>query len=75
VTARVLLASGDTDPVVPVEQNARYAAALRAAQPNAYVDEAVLPWGTERFVHTLVSTESLADLAQRADALVAPVAT
>lgn len=73
VRARLLLASGTHDVFIPVAQNQNYAASVRAARPDAYVDVAVLPVGTSPFVHTAVTEESLKDLAAREDALVAPL--
>jgi len=73
VTARVLLATGATDFLVPAAQDANFARALRAAHPEAYVDVMSLPKGTVRFVHSLVTPESLEALRAREDALVAPL--
>ncbi len=72
VNARVLLASGELDTIVPTVQNTNYAAALKAAQPNAYVDVALLPFGMQPFVHTGISPAAGDDLNARELALVAP---
>jgi hypothetical protein len=73
IKARVLLANGETDNKVPVQQAVDYAAALRTAQPNLYVDTVMLPPGNQPFVHTGVSEAGLADFYAREDALVAPL--
>jgi acetyl esterase/lipase len=73
ITARVLLATGRTDPLIPRAQDASFARTLRAARPGAAVDVMSLPPGTSWFVHTGVSPESLLELRIREDALVAPL--
>jgi acetyl esterase/lipase len=73
ISARLLLASGVTDPLVSLTQNANFAIAMRAANPSAYVDVAALPTGPAAFVHTRVTQASLDDLRAREDALVAPL--
>lgn len=71
--ARVLLVMGEHDVVVPLEQNHDYAAALRAAQPDAYVDSAVLGFGAIPFVHTGISLAARDELLVHEQALVAPL--
>lgn len=73
VTARLLLASGSFDPLIPVEQNAGFADAVRAANPDAYVDVDVLPFGNTKWVHGATTPEALADFYEREEALVAPL--
>jgi acetyl esterase/lipase len=73
INARVLLASGRTDPLVPRAQDASFAKTLRAVRPTGYVDVLSLPPGDQFFVHTYVSRESLRELRIREDALVAPL--
>ena len=72
VKARILLVGGEHDPIIPAEQNANYAAALKAAQPNAYVDTTLLPVGSLPFVHSGISQTGMDDLNARELALVAP---
>ena len=73
ISARVLLATGRTDPLIPRAQDAAMAKALRAARAAGYVDVLSLPPGDQYFVHTYVSRESLRELRLREDALVAPL--
>jgi acetyl esterase/lipase len=73
INARVLLATGQTDPLVPRGQDAAFAKRLRAVRPAGYVDTLSLPPGDQFFVHTFVSRESLHQLRVREDALVAPL--
>jgi acetyl esterase/lipase len=73
IRARLLLASGETDPVISAAQNANLAAAVLSANPSAYVDVDLLPAGSSKFVHTGVDPAALADLDAREDALVAPL--
>lgn len=73
IKARVLLATGQTDPLVPRAQDAAMAKALRSARPGASVSVYSLPPGDQFFVHTYVSKESLKQLKLREDALVAPL--
>jgi acetyl esterase/lipase len=73
VTARVLLATGASDFLVPSAQDANFGNAVRAARSDAYVDVMSLPKGSMRFVHSLVTPESLEALRAREDALVAPL--
>lgn len=75
VAARLLLASGVSDPLVPLAQNANFGTAVRAAHPGAYVDVIAMPNGRVGFVHSGVTQASLADLSAREDALVAPLVT
>ena len=71
--ARLLLASLELDPMIPVAQNAAFARAVRQARPGAYVDVDVLPAGRVKFVHGGTSQAALDDLRRREDALVAPL--
>lgn len=73
VKARVLLATGRTDPLVPRAQDAAFARAIRAARPAAFVEVMSLPPGPAWFVHTGVTADSLTALRLREDALVAPL--
>jgi acetyl esterase/lipase len=73
ISARVLLATGQTDPLVPRAQDAAFAKAFRAAHPTGFVDVLSLPPGDQFFVHTFVSKTSLRELRMREDALVAPL--
>jgi acetyl esterase/lipase len=73
ITARLLLASGELDPMIPAEQNTSLKSAVRAAHGSAYVDVDLLPPGTTKFVHTGTTPEALADLHRREDALVAGI--
>ncbi len=73
ITARVLLATGRTDPLVPRAQDTDFAKSLRAARPGAKVDVLSLPHGDQFFVHTWVTRQSLQQLRLREDALVAPL--
>ncbi len=73
IRARVLLASGELDTKVPTVQNTNYAAALKTAQPNAYADVALLPFGWQPFVHTGVTQDALNDFYARELMLVAPL--
>jgi acetyl esterase/lipase len=73
IRARVLLATGRTDPLIPRAQDASFAKSLRSARPRGYVDVMSLPPGPSWFVHTGVSPESLRELRIREEALVAPL--
>ena len=73
ITARVLLATGKTDPLVPRAQDAAFAKAFRAARSGAHVDVVSLPPGDQFFVHTYVTRQSLRNLRLRENALVAPL--
>jgi acetyl esterase/lipase len=73
ITARVLLATGQTDPLIPRAQDTAFAKSLRAARPAGYVDVLSLPPGDQFFVHTYVTKQSLQELKMREDALVAPL--
>ncbi|MEY2472488.1 MAG: hypothetical protein QOK28_1817 [Actinomycetota bacterium] len=73
VKARVLMASGQNDVLVPVAQNRNYALAFRASHPLGYVDVAVLAPGPLLYVHAGVSQSALDDLHARENALVAPL--
>jgi hypothetical protein len=71
ITARLLLASGEQDPMIPAAQNATLGAAVRGASTGNYADVDLLPIGTLKFVHTGTTQAALDDLARREDALVA----
>jgi acetyl esterase/lipase len=73
ITARVLLATGQTDPLVPPAQDRAFAQTFRAQHAAGYVDTLSLPPGDQFFVHTFVSRQSLQQLRLREDALVAPL--
>jgi acetyl esterase/lipase len=73
IKARILLATGQTDPLVPRAQDAEFANTFRAAHPAGHVDVLSLPPGDQFFVHTWVSRTSLRELRVREDALVAPL--
>ncbi|HUR78387.1 MAG TPA: prolyl oligopeptidase family serine peptidase [Acidimicrobiales bacterium] len=73
ITARLLLATGELDPMIPAVQNSSFASAVRAAHTDAYVDVDVLPNGPAKFIHVGTTTEALADLQRRRDQLVAPL--
>ena len=73
IKARLLLASGSFDPLIPVEQNSGLADAVRSAHPDAYVDVDVLPFGTTKWVHGATTPEAIADFYRREEALVAPL--
>lgn len=73
IRARVLLATGRTDPLIPRTQDASFAKTLRATRPAGYVDVMSLPPGESWFVHTGVSPASLLAFRVREDALVAPL--
>jgi acetyl esterase/lipase len=73
IAARVLLATGQTDPLIPGVQDQNFAKALRLQRPGGYVDVLALPPGDQYFVHTYVTKQSLQQLRVREDALVAPL--
>jgi acetyl esterase/lipase len=73
IRARVLLATGQTDPLVSRAQDASFAKTMRATRPTAHVDVLSLPPGDQFFVHTFVTRQSLRELHAREDALVAPL--
>jgi hypothetical protein len=73
ITARLLLASGELDPMIPPAQNTALKSAVRAAHGNAYVDVDLLPRGTTKFVHTGTTAEALDVLHRREAALVAGI--
>ena len=73
ITARVLLATGRTDPLVPHGQDEAMARELRWRRSGGYVDVLTLPPGDQFFVHTYVTKDSLRLLRAREDALVAPL--
>jgi acetyl esterase/lipase len=71
ITARLLLASGERDSLIPAAQNASMAQSMFAAHRDAYVDVDLLPFGPQKFVHTSTTQAALDDLSRREDALVA----
>lgn len=73
MTARLLLVTGERDPLVPAAQNTALRTAVQRAHSNAYVDVALLPPGGVKFVHTGTTQAALDDLSRRQDALVAPL--
>jgi dienelactone hydrolase len=73
VRTRVLFGVGATDTYVPAAQPRGLRAAMRAADPDAYVDVDVMPFGSQPFVHTTVTDAALADFHRREQALVAPL--
>jgi acetyl esterase/lipase len=71
ITARLLLASGERDPMIPAAQNTALASAMFNSHSDAYVDVDLLPYGPMKFVHTGATQAALDDLSRREDALVA----
>jgi acetyl esterase/lipase len=71
IKARLLLASGERDPLIPAAQNTSLAKAMFNAHSDAYVDVDLLPYGPQKFVHTGTTQAALDDLCRRMDALVA----
>lgn len=71
IKARLLLASGERDPMIPAAQNRTMASAMFNAHSDAYVDVDLLPYGNRKFVHTGTTQDALDDLSRRMDALVA----
>lgn len=71
VTARLLLASSEADPMIPPQQNVAYASAVIASHPSGYVDRVVLAGGLIPFVHAGISQNAKDELTAREDALVA----
>ncbi|HVT76112.1 MAG TPA: prolyl oligopeptidase family serine peptidase [Acidimicrobiales bacterium] len=71
IDARLLIASGAGDPLIPVAQGTDMAAAMFKTHSDAYVDVDLLPMGTMKFVHTSTTQDALDDLNRREDALVA----
>lgn len=73
VRARVLLATAQDDPLVPLAQARSFAAAApTAAGGAAAVDVLALAPGVERFVHGTASPAALGELRDRVARLVAP---
>jgi acetyl esterase/lipase len=70
---RVLQAFSADDPLVSFEQVADLANAMRAANPNAYVDDVQLAAGAVPFGHGRVTQAALDDFYAREERLVAPV--
>jgi dipeptidyl aminopeptidase/acylaminoacyl peptidase len=73
VTARLLLATGAADILVPAVQDTNFATAVLVGHPGNYVDVMSLPKGTSLLAHALVTPDSLVELHAREDALVAPL--
>lgn len=71
IGARLLLASGEQDPMIPAAQNSALAHAVLSSHTTAYADVDLLPPGTVKFVHTGTTQAALDDLSRREDALVA----
>jgi hypothetical protein len=61
------------DAIVPYQQAADLATAMRAADPFAYVDDVQLAAGTVPFAHGYVTQAALDDFYAREAQLVAPV--
>ena len=72
-STRVLQAFAAHDPTVPFQQATDLADAMRAANPDAYVDTLQLAAGSIRFVHAPVTQAALDRLYARELQLVAPV--
>jgi protease II len=72
-STRVLQAFSAHDALVPYQQAADLADAMRAANPDAYVDDVQLEAGTVRFAHAPVTQAALDELYAREERLVAPV--
>jgi acetyl esterase/lipase len=70
---RVLQAFSADDPLVSFQQVADLANAMRAANPNAYVDDVQLAAGTIPFAHGRVTQAALDDFYAREERLVAPI--
>jgi acetyl esterase/lipase len=73
-TTRVLQAFSADDALVPYEQAADLAEAMRAANPAAYVDNVQLAIGTIAFAHGRVTQAALDDFYAREERLVSPLA-
>jgi acetyl esterase/lipase len=71
IKARLLLASGERDGMIPPAQNTSFAQAMFNTHSNAYVDVDLLPYGPQNFVHTGTTQAALDDLSRRMNALVA----
>jgi acetyl esterase/lipase len=72
-STRVLQGFSANDTAVPYEQAADLADAMRAANPDAYVDDLQLAAGPVRFVHAPVTQAALDEFFAREARLVAPV--
>jgi acetyl esterase/lipase len=70
---RVLQAFSADDPLVSFQQVADLADAMRAANPDAYVDDVQLDAGAIPFAHGHVTQAALDDFYAREDRLVAPI--
>jgi acetyl esterase/lipase len=70
---RVLQGFSADDPTVPYQQAADLADAMRAANPDAYVDSDQLATGAIAFAHGHVTQAALDDFYAREQRLVAPV--
>jgi acetyl esterase/lipase len=73
-STRVLQAFSADDATVPYQQAADLADAMRAANPDAYVDSLQLAKGTIPFAHGYVTQAALDDFHAREELLVAPIA-
>lgn len=72
-TTRVLQAFSADDAIVPYQQAADLADAMRAASPAAYVDNLQLAIGTYPFAHGKVTASALQDFYAHERELVAPI--
>jgi hypothetical protein len=72
---RLLQAFSADDPLVPYQQAADLADAMRAANPAAYVDDLQLAAGTIPFGHGHVTQAALDDYHAHEEQLVAPITT
>jgi hypothetical protein len=71
-STRMLQAFSADDPMVPFQQTADLANAMRAADPFAYVDTIQLATGAIAFAHGRVTQAALDDFQERETELVAP---
>jgi acetyl esterase/lipase len=72
-STRVLQAFSADDPLVSFQQVSDLADAMRAANPDAYVDDVQLAAGTIPFAHGRVTQAALDDFYAREQRLVAPI--
>ncbi|MCW3062931.1 MAG: hypothetical protein JWN32_103 [Solirubrobacterales bacterium] len=72
IRARVLIGTAATDPMVPAAQAQELAAAIKGANPGAYVDVDQLEAGSVNWVHGPVTQAAVDDFANRMTALVKP---
>ena len=73
IRARVLIASCETDVLVPRGQTYQFVVALKKARPLNYVDGVILKTGDNPFVHSGISDESVTVLTDHINKLVWPV--